>query len=317
MFVLMSFPFAERPAAGQTTPAGWNQIQNGLNLFHQHDNTRAVNALEPLLANAVSENNAEAEALVSALLGPVYQKLGRFLDAETSMNRSIALWTRLKGDNALELVGPMANLGALYFDAGRYSRAETLIARALEIDNSFPGHFRARAMLMTNLGSVYFTEHKDELAEEKCEEALREFAPMDPGTGWDYAILGAVRLRAGRFEEAESALLQALSIWKAQSDPVDPRVGNGLANLAVFYSVTNRPEKAEPLFEQADAIFRKGGSDLTFVRQARAEYAKVEKSLGHKREAKRLEKEVEKMSAVSAEAVMTRNIVDVSSFMAR
>jgi tetratricopeptide (TPR) repeat protein len=315
LFLSGSLPFVEIRAAAQQHADGHDrQLQDALKLYRQRDAGGAAKVLEPLLASAVNENNSELEALTEALLGPVYQRLGRFFDAEASYNRSISLWARLKGDNARELAGPLGNLGTLYFDAGQYSRAEKMISRALEIENSSADSSRARAMLMTNLGNVYFAEHKDALAERKGEEVLHELPPLDPDAGWGYSILGAVHLRARDFAEAERCMDQALAVWKARLNPDDARIGNGLADLATLYAVTNRPEKAESLFQQANEVFQKGGNSQAFVRRSLAEYASVEKRLGHRKEATRISKEVARLAATSAETVMSRNVIDVNAF---
>jgi tetratricopeptide (TPR) repeat protein len=293
------------------------EIEAALRLAHQHNDAEAVGMLEHILAVTVRENNSLWEATALAVIGPIYQRLRRFTDAENSLNLSIAKWTTLQGANARALIGPLGSLASLYFDAAQYSRAEKAIARALEIADTTAAPAHTKAVLLTNLGSIYVSEHKDDLARQKGEEALRAFQPSDTSRGWAYSILGAVNMHGRRIPEAEDDMIQAISIWKSQFPADDPMVANGLANLATLYSFSDHPEKAEPLFRQAAAIFDKGENDDAFVLQSLTEYANVEKRLGHKKEAKRLEKQVGAMASVSAVAAMSRQVIDVSSFLER
>src|SRR5262249_52976712 len=153
-----------------------------------------------------------------------------------------------------QLVGPLGNLGALYFAAAQYSRAEKVITRALDIVSITTGPPGTKATLLANLGSVYISEHKDDLAQEKGEEVLSLFSSSDPSRAWAYSILGAVHLHAGRYAEAEEYMKQALAIRQSRLRADDPQIADGLANLATVYSQSDQPEKVEPLFRQANAI---------------------------------------------------------------
>jgi Flp pilus assembly protein TadD len=314
-FLCGSLLIAALPALAQTDPVNYlKEIERAMQLSRTRNDPGAAIVLESALADAAKNDKSEWRATLLGFLGPVYQRTGRFEEAEASLNKSISLWAQMKGDDGPELVAPLGNLGALYFDAGQYARAERLIFRAVELGSKSGLPSKALATLRTNLGSVYFAEHKDVLATEEGEKALRESRSLDAGTAWDYSLLGALHLRAGRNVEAESCMDQALAIWKARLAPTDPHVAAGLANLATFYSVTNQLTRAETLFRKAAEILQLGGSDEAYVRQSYAEYASVEKRLGHKKEARRLEKEVAKLGAVSAEAVLSRQIIDVNAF---
>jgi hypothetical protein len=52
----------------------------------------------------------------------------------------------------------------------------------------------------------------------------------------------------------------------------------------------------------------------SFLRHFFSEYAGIERALGHKKEARDLTKEVQRLSAVSAQTTISRNVVDVSAF---
>src|SRR5579862_496683 len=88
---------------------GWisNQAQH---LFQQRDYAAAGAILEDGLAHATRENKTDWEAVMLGLLGPVYQKMGKYTQAEDALNRSIDNWTRFAGPNAPTLVSSLGSL---------------------------------------------------------------------------------------------------------------------------------------------------------------------------------------------------------------
>ncbi len=141
-------------------------------LFEQRNYTGAIALLEGGIADATRENRPDWKAILLGLLGPVYEKSGKFPQAEDALNQSIDYWTRALGPNAPTLVGPLGNLGELYSDAEQPSRAEKLLTRAISIEDECGREPGFEVRLLTNLGIVYFQEHKDALAEQAANGAL-------------------------------------------------------------------------------------------------------------------------------------------------
>jgi tetratricopeptide (TPR) repeat protein len=277
----------------------------------------AAKILEETLANASEAGRTDWTASILGLLGTIYERSGRYADAEVDLSKAISEWTQLEGAKTPNLVGPLAGLAGLYYEASEYTRAEQLLSRALELELSSGNSTRLTAMLLTNLASVYFGEHKDTLARQNAETALDKFALVaDPreGTARNYSLLGAVALRGGNMTEAEAYLETALSLWEAMYGANDPHTAEGLGNLAIFYAANRQLEKSEPLFRRAKTAFDTVGGSKAFLCDLYGHYAEVERLLGHKKEAKGLEKEVRQLAMTGAQHTISRNVVDASAF---
>lgn len=316
--LLLFFNFSWLYLYAASTVSEHNQtLLAARHLADRRDYTRAQNILQTAIENAQQDNDEEWEALLDCSLGWLYEKSGQYAEAENTLNRSIYLSTRIHGPNSPDQIPALGNLGGLYYEAGQYSRAEKLISRALAIavaSNREPGTI---ATLQTNLGDIYFVEHKDTMAEQVAGEALKKFAMAnDSGDGLarDTSLLAALYLRMGRLAEAESSFQKALSTWQAIHGPADQRTAEGMGNLALFYAATGQFEKAQPLFESAMAVFRKVGGDNRFLQNFLAEYGVMERKLGHKKEAKQITKQLDQLVKASAGNTISRQVVDVSTF---
>ena len=87
----------------------------------------------PAGESAAQENNRSSEGLDQNQLGLIYEKQGKYLEAENAFDRSISLLTRAEGETASDLIPPMRNLANLLYESGQYSRAENLIAREVAL----------------------------------------------------------------------------------------------------------------------------------------------------------------------------------------
>lgn len=306
-------------ASTETGPDYDHVAREALYKYDHRDFSGAEKLLETAAASAARENKPDWEATMSGFLGSIYERTGRYTDAEQALNRSINDWTRLAGPNNPNLVGPIGNLGELYYKANQNSHAEKLLLRALAIEQATDNDPHITAELLTHLGNVYFQQHKDALAEQKAQEALNKFALQTGGLNGSasaYSLLGAICVRESRLSEAESWLRKALTICESTRSPEDPRIAEGLANLAIFYSESGDCTKAQPLFERAAALFERSGGDIVFIRKFDTEYAAFERKMGHKKEAKELSRRVEKLWSISPENTIDRDVIDASALRA-
>jgi tetratricopeptide (TPR) repeat protein len=293
-------------------------LRRALDLCRQRDFTGASAILEDALARASTNKDSVLEATILNDLGTVYLDDRKYDAAERSFKRSIALWTEVAGPRASALASPLGNLGSLYYQAGQYSRAEKLTARSVSILKETQDNPSELATLLSNLGTVYLAQHKEAVAQRTAEEAIALFATLDPksqaGKASAYSIIGAVHSRSGEYADAESCLQQALAIWQKAWGPYDPRTGEGTANLAILYSLSGEVEKSKSLFEKAEQIFARAGTNDAFLRHFLTEYAVLQRKLGHKSEARQLARRVDELSNGSAANTLSRDVIDVSAF---
>jgi tetratricopeptide (TPR) repeat protein len=292
-------------------------LRQSLDLELHGDLKSAARMLEDADAQLVKQGKTEWDATVHTLLGTLYQKCGRYADAEESLHNAIYQWTHLKGADTSYLVAPLASLGGLYYEAGEFSLAEKLVTRSLTIQLASDSDKRLTALLYSNLGSIYFSQEKDDLAAQQAEEALKRYALLDDpadGIARNYSLLGALAMRHGQFEEAESYFTKSLKLWQARLGPDDPHTAEGFANLAIFYATSDQPKKAEPLFQKARPVLQSKAQSNAFLRRFYYEFAAAERTLGHKKDARALTREAQRLASTSAQIVISRNVVDASAF---
>jgi tetratricopeptide (TPR) repeat protein len=312
-------------AGASLTPLQYDiAMRKALSLSAQREYTDACRVLESAALQAKEDGRKDWEATMLSFLGSMYQRAGKYAEAEETLNTSIREITQSKGPEVPDLVGPLANLAGLYYEAEQYSHAEQLIKRSLELqapnDATDP---KLSGMLLTNLGSVYFSEHKDAEAQKSAEQAIEKFAIVKnpgtdttQGTARNYALLGALSLAQRNMSDAQSYLTKARAIWETAAGPDDPRRAESVANLGIYYSAAGDYEKAESLFKEAECVFQNSGGNNAYMQHFVGEYYLVEKGLGHKKEAKQLRKHLRQLVNVSAASSLSRNVVDVSGFRA-
>lgn len=285
-------------------------------LYDQRNYTGATALLENGLAGARRQNRPDWEAAMLGLLGPVYQRSGKYTQAEDALNQSIDGWTRVLGPDAPTLVSPLGNLGELYADAGQPSRAEKVIARALSIESRYSRKPEVEARLLTNLGNAYLQEHKDALAEQAADKALENIERLKdvkPDTSAVYSLLATVCFRAGRLAEAESWLKRVLAFRESRLPAADPLIADSVANLAIFYSHAGQKEQARALFQRAARIYDTSGGGDRFQRNFYAIYAEFERASGNRKQARQLSKRADRLWKTSSAKQLSSQIVDVTA----
>ena len=97
-------------------------------------NQEALPVLQEAVALSEHQRGAEG-ALAEALddLGVVYQNLDRGAEAAASYQRALEVYRNAGRDFGVVAADPVANLGVLRFDQGRYADAVTLLRQAAEV----------------------------------------------------------------------------------------------------------------------------------------------------------------------------------------
>jgi tetratricopeptide (TPR) repeat protein len=302
------------PGAGETSDATRNILNQVDELASHGQLPETVALLENARAKAEYQHDLLSEAIFFNSLGVVYQKQARYLDAEGAFSRSISLLTQCKGENSFDLIGPQRNLANLYFEAGQFSQAASLLRRNLAILESMGSSAPRTAEDLGLLAKVYLTERKYALAKQTAEDSLKAFgsAPDDASAALAYSVLGSVYQQYGDPGGAEESFEESLSILRQHLDPADFRIGEGMANLGLLYVEGGDIEKGAPLLDQAWGFLKGESRNTSFKRQFLASYAEVERKLGNRKKAKELSREVGLLVARSPESTISRYIVDAS-----
>jgi len=145
-----------------------------------------------------------------------------------------------------------------------FQKAEEICNKALSIKMDD----ESKAMLLNNLGALYYSTARLKEAEKSYAEALeiyRQLAATNlsaylPDVAMTLNNLGALYYSTTRFTEAEKAYAEALKIYRqlTATNPSAylPDVAMTLNNLGVLYNATTRFAEAEKAYAEALEIYR-------------------------------------------------------------
>lgn len=142
-------------------------------------------------------------------LGYTLTSAGRYDEAETVLNESLAIRRELYGEKSPSLAVSLVNMSRLHFHRGDFARAESEARHAIEMQAGLPkGH--------------------------------RNF-------GRSYLALGSALMRTGKLPEAERYLRDAIEIFQRQSDHENRSLAVARGMLGECLLMQNRRTEAEPL----------------------------------------------------------------------
>jgi CHAT domain-containing protein/tetratricopeptide (TPR) repeat protein len=195
-------------------------------------------------------------------LGVRYRMLGRFAEAEECLLRSLSILDVCPDSSGTVIVESLIQLGKLYVIQARYQEAEPHLKRALKILNrlEIPEELSKGALLMNELGSLYWEQGKLVEAEEAYAENLRLREKKlqltrgrDPNIAEPLNNLGELCWELGRYTEAEQHFNRAL-----EARATDPRYGRehpfliySLLGLGQVYTEQGRYFEADSMLRWA------------------------------------------------------------------
>ncbi len=239
-----------------------------------------VTAQELLDRGARRIEELEGEPLVQAeltnVIGRVYRELGLYEEAQTFLERALAMRRRLLGENHPDVATSMNGLAIVLFDRGAYDEAEQLYRETLAMRRRLLGENHPDvAISMSNL-AVHLHDTGRYDAYDEAESLLREaLATQRQLLGEDHPDVAtalndlAFLLKArGAYEEAEPLLREALAMAIRLRGQEHFYVAISLVNLGRLLIDTGRVEEAEPLLRQAlDTYIRVlGKQDIRTIR---------------------------------------------------
>ena len=150
--------------------------------------------------------------------------------------------------------------GSLFHAKARYSEAEPLMRRAIEISELRCGpDDPAVSTCIGNLALLLGDTNRVREVEPLLRRALAidevRFGPNNPKVAIRLSNLGELLRDTNRLDEAEHHIRRALAIDEASLGPDHANVAIRLNNLAGLLEQTNRRAEAEPLYRRALTIF--------------------------------------------------------------
>jgi CHAT domain-containing protein/Tfp pilus assembly protein PilF len=204
-------------------------------------------------------------------LAQLYLNEGRYAEAEPLFKRALAIGKKLLEPNDPDLmtsitsqkvregvvvyVTDLNNLGALYYNQGRYAEAELLDKRALAIGEKLLG---ADATRLNNLGTLYRAQGRYAEAEPLFKRALtineKAHVPGNPLIAYTLTNLALLNRLQGRYAEAEQLYKRVLEIREKLLGPNHPDVARSLTGIAEVYREQGLYTTALPFIRRAAAI---------------------------------------------------------------
>ena len=233
-----------------------NLFEGGDVIAGPADDLRVVTLVE----RGVREARAlEAEPRVQAelyrTLGGIYQKLGKFDEADSLLQSAVDTLGTLAGPSDPDVGAALVDLGLLRIEQAEFDEAERLVRDGLGIARvrlapDHPDLARATAAL----GQVLEARGRYPEAIAVNEEAVRLYSTQGSTTAELTAALGQLadsHYYAGDYETADALNARVLESSRALYGPEHPRVADVLINLGASHGDRGRYAEAESFYRQA------------------------------------------------------------------
>jgi len=251
----------------------------------------------------------EASDPQSPLLASLYQSLGEVyyqrLEQGQATNRlqetekAIAALQTVSSlqadlDEPIALATSLGYLGLLYKSMGRYSEAEPLLTRSLQIrEQQLGADHPATATSLNNLALLYKSMGRYSEAEPLYTRSLQikeqQLGADHPATATSLNNLAGLYESMGRYSEAEPLYTRSLHIDQQVYGTDHPEVATDLNNLAGLYKSMGRYSEAEPLYTRSLQICEQQlGADHPDTAASLNNLAGLYKSMGRYSEAEPL-----------------------------
>ena len=198
--------------------------------------------------------NAEDRIVQRLRIAAVLMDLARWEECEEQQRTALA--DALEFANSRLVAVASSDLARLLQNTNRLGEAESLMRRALEIDEAaLSGQHPSVARDLNNLANLLHDTNRIGEAEPLIRRALEideaAFGEQHPTVARDLSNLAGLLLDTNRIQEAEPLMRRALEIDAAAFGEHHPAVATDYGNLATLLQRTNRLDDAEPLMQRA------------------------------------------------------------------
>ena len=194
------------------------------------------------------------------MIGLDYIMLGRPVEAETALRRSIAYWSAVQAtDSEIDRAGPLGNLAFALRMQGRFADAEAALREVIAIERR--NYAESSEWLNQDrgfLGDLLRLRHRYAEALNELREAIAavksSVSDSDPVLAKLEAQLSEAELDAGQPAQAHETAISALAIARTALPPQNIGLGQPLFALARAKLALERAGEAELLLREALAV---------------------------------------------------------------
>jgi tetratricopeptide (TPR) repeat protein len=304
-WLLLGWAVSGALAAVANNTAWDRQLECGRKLVSQGRYAEARDVFEQARKQA-EQFGSEDTRLAAVLndLGSVDYRLDDLPLAERWYRRSAAIW-EARGD-AEHAVAPLANLAGLYLTLKRYSAAEDLLRKALDIATGKlgPDHPQTNTVLAFQANLAFSRRDYNtaaSLSERVVAGVWKTRGPADPQLAAVIGNLGRVYRVQGRKEESARLFLEAAQILERHGQPDHPGWIRALEDLSAVRFDDRLYDQAESLLSRSLEVAERAlGPNHPEVGRLLEERATVMRKAGRKKEARMLETRARRIEQRSA-----------------
>jgi eukaryotic-like serine/threonine-protein kinase len=238
-----------------------NLFQGGDSAAGPADSLRVVTLLDRGVQEAESLNtDPEVQAELYGTLGSIYQKLGKYDQADSLLQKALNQRKSLFGPDSPQVAESLVALGLLRSDQARLDAAEKLVREGLEIDKRrLPSNHPVFVKTLLAFGKILAERGSYDEALQTLNEAVKidsapGVAPSDLASS--LSALADAQYMAGHYDLSDSLYRRALEINRRLYGPRHPLVSEELGNLGSIQQDLGYYQKAEAFDRQALDIDR-------------------------------------------------------------
>jgi len=232
-----------------------NLFQGGDEAAGPADSLRVVTLLDRGVQQAQTLNNdPKVQAELYQNLGNIYQKLGKFDQADSLLRRALDQRKSLFGADSPEVAESLLALALLRSDQAHLEEAEQLARQALEMTRRhFPPNHPAVAKAMLALGKILGQRGSYDQAIQVLGEAVRlQSAPGVATTDLASSLsaLADAQYSAGHYDVCDPLYRRVLEMHRQLYGPRHPLVADDLASLGAVQQDLGYYSEAEQFHRQ-------------------------------------------------------------------
>jgi serine/threonine-protein kinase len=210
--------------------------------------------------NVLGDTHPDELARSHNMIGLDFIMLGRPVEAEASLRRSVALWRTVQAaDSDVDAAGPLGNLAFALRMQGRFADAEAALREVIAIERK---HYEPSSEWLNQdrgfLGDLLRLQHRYAEALTELREAIAAVksavSDADPVLAKLEAQLSEAELDAGQPAQAHETATTALAMARTALPPHNIGLGQPLFALARAKLALERADEAEPLLQEALAV---------------------------------------------------------------
>lgn len=253
---------AENIAQGTTLTDNQETVNRAIDLQKSGNYAEAAKIWKTLVEIRKSKYGSESLAASYGYnrLGRIYFDQGFYNEAETYLQRALAIQEKQSSADPLEMISTLSYLAVVYQTQSLYSEAEPLIQKAISISEEISGESHIyTAVLYRSLGELYSKQGFYRKAERLFQRAIKIFENKLGIANYQAAItlrhLADVYKKERLYAKATPLYLDVLSIYTKILPENHPETALTLNHLAWAYSEQGLSNKAETLFRQSLDIY--------------------------------------------------------------